>query len=137
MRRNPLKYPQGIKVGVGVAALAALTFGALGVGCHHDTETKITPVTAAAVQPVGISFTDTTKQAGIDFRHVNGAFGQKWLPETMGSGCAWIDYDGDGYQDLFLVNSREWTDAERAAAHQPPNAQKTPPATCKLYHNNG
>ena len=50
-------------------------------------------------------FTDVTAAAGIHFRHVNGATGQKYIPETMGSGCAFLDYDGDGRLDLFFVNS--------------------------------
>src|SRR5437867_9325696 len=55
-----------------------------------------------------VTFADVTLAAGIRFRHVTGAFGKKYLPETMGSGCAWLDYDGDGRQDIFLANSRAW-----------------------------
>jgi hypothetical protein len=62
-----------------------------------------------------LRFTDITEQAGITFKHNNGAFGLKFLPETMGSGVACIDYDNDGYQDIFLVNSRFWNDAEIGA----------------------
>jgi hypothetical protein len=43
--------------------------------------------------------------AGLDFRHENGAFGKKYLPETMGSGVAFLDYDNDGWLDVFFVNS--------------------------------
>ncbi len=46
-----------------------------------------------------ITFRDVTAQAGIHFTHNNGAFGKKWLPETMGPGCAFIDYDNDGFPD--------------------------------------
>ena len=49
-----------------------------------------------------------TTQAGIRFIHNNGAFGRKYLPETMGSGAVWFDADGDGWQDLLLVNSNSW-----------------------------
>ncbi|MBM3775315.1 MAG: VCBS repeat-containing protein, partial [Acidobacteria bacterium] len=52
----------------------------------------------------GVVFTDVTEQAGIRFRHTNGASGQKYLVETMGPGCAFVDYDADGYLDIFLVN---------------------------------
>jgi enediyne biosynthesis protein E4 len=55
-----------------------------------------------------VTFTDVTAAAGIRFVHTNGAFGKKYLPETLGSGCAFIDVDGDGWQDLFFVNSKKW-----------------------------
>ena len=55
-----------------------------------------------------ITFTDVTTAAGIRFRHTNGAFGKKYLPETMGSGVVIFDADGDGDQDLFLSNGRNW-----------------------------
>lgn len=66
---------------------------------------------ASSSQPI-FHFTDITRQAGIRFKHNNGAFGLRLMPETMGSGAAFIDYDNDGYQDIFFVNSRDWTDAE-------------------------
>lgn len=59
-----------------------------------------------AVPP--LQFTDITQQAGIAFVHQNGATGEKLLPETMGGGCAFFDYEGDGDQDLLLVNSTFW-----------------------------
>jgi hypothetical protein len=68
--------------------------------------------TTAASPSLPFRFVNITKAAGITFEHNNGAFGLKLMPETMGSGCAFIDYDNDGYQDLFLVNGRDWTDAE-------------------------
>jgi enediyne biosynthesis protein E4 len=71
-----------------------------------------------------ITFKDITRQAGIQFVHNNGAHGKKYLPETMGPGCAFIDYDNDGYPDILLVNSK---DLEPSARH----------TTLKLYHNNG
>ncbi|MYG48641.1 MAG: VCBS repeat-containing protein, partial [Gemmatimonadales bacterium] len=55
-----------------------------------------------------IRFTDVTAAAGIDFVHATGAFGEKWMPETMGSGVVVLDYDGDGWPDLFFVNSTGW-----------------------------
>lgn len=53
-------------------------------------------------------FTEITEEAGIDFIHNNGAFGRKYLPETMGSGCAFLDFDRDGWQDILLVNGKDW-----------------------------
>ena len=67
---------------------------------------------------------DVTKQAGIDFRHNSGAYGGKLLPETLGSGCAFVDYDADGYPDILLVNSMDWPGHQRARS------------TLKLYKNN-
>jgi hypothetical protein len=61
-----------------------------------------------SAQPALPTFTDVTAAAGVTFRHENGAFGKKYLPETMGSGAAVFDADGDGWQDLFFVNSKTW-----------------------------
>ena len=55
-----------------------------------------------------ISLTDITEASGIDFTHVNGAFGEKWMPETVGSGGGFLDYNNDGWPDIFLVNSSYW-----------------------------
>lgn len=57
----------------------------------------------------GPQFIDITAQAGIKFTHNAGKAGKKFLPETMGSGVAFLDVDGDGWQDLLFVNSRDWT----------------------------
>lgn len=62
-------------------------------------------------------FTDVTAAAGIRFRHTNGAFGKKYLPETLGSGVAFLDVDSDGWQDLLLVNSRHWPGRSGAPAY--------------------
>jgi hypothetical protein len=79
-------------------------------------------VGSAATSPV--TFRDVTQQSGIRFTHNNGAFGKKFLPETLGPGVAFIDYDNDGWPDIFLVNGTDW----------PGHAQKH--TTPKLYHNN-
>jgi hypothetical protein len=77
-------------------------------------------------RPAGpIEFRDVTKQAGIHFKHNSGAFGKKYLPETMGSGVCVLDYDNDGWQDILFVNSMDWP------GHR--GASRTYPA---LYHNN-
>src|SRR5438094_184263 len=93
-----------------VLALAIFLVGKTGIGA--------TPETSA------IQFRDVTQLAGIHFVHNNGAFGKKFLPETMGPGVAFIDYDNDDWPDIFLVNGMDW----------PGHVQKH--STPKLYHNN-
>jgi hypothetical protein len=70
-------------------------------------------------------FTDVTASAGIQFHHNSGAFGAKRLPETMGPGCAFFDYDADGWPDILLVNGTNW-----------PDHRENRPTTMRLYHNN-
>ena len=55
-----------------------------------------------------IALTDVSEAAGLDFEHVNGAFGEKWMPETVGSGGGFLDYNKDGWPDIFLVNGAYW-----------------------------
>ena len=84
---------------------------------------------APAAEPPTARFTDITAAAGITFRHQNGAYGAKLLPETMGGGVAWLDYDGDGRPDLLFVNSGYWP------GHVPAGIALVPAVT--LYHNEG
>ena len=63
---------------------------------------------AAAGSPIGFRLVDVTAQAGVHFQHNSGAYGGKLLPETLGSGCAFLDYDADGWQDILLVNAMDW-----------------------------
>lgn len=63
-------------------------------------------------KPVAPVFRDVTQQAGIDFSHYNGAFGERLLPETMGGGVAFFDFNNDGHQDLLFVNGTDWPFAE-------------------------
>src|SRR5438067_2384915 len=67
---------------------------------------------------------DATQSAGIDFLHNSGAFGEKYLPETLGAGCAFLDYDNDGWQDILLVNGMDWPGHKRSRS------------TLRLYRNN-
>src|SRR5437899_151948 len=101
---------KGLLAAVLVMALAILLVGQRGVGTAAETP--------------AVQFRDVTQQAGIKFVHNNGAFGKKYLPETMGPGVAFIDYDNDGWPDIFLVNGMNW----------PGHVQKH--STPKLYHNN-
>jgi len=81
------------------------------------------PLLGAAAGP-GFQLVDVTSAAGINFRHNSGAFGAKNLPETMGPGCAFLDYDGDGWLDILLINGMDWPEHKR---------QHTTP---RLYRNN-
>ena len=83
--------------------------------------TRQTPTSAPEVR-----FTDITGEAGIDFIHTNGAYGDRLLPETMGAGGGFIDYDNDGDQDIVLINASFWPDRPQAT---------TP--TSRLYENDG
>ena len=73
----------------------------------------------------GFRFADVTAQAGIQFQHNSGAYGGKFLPETLGAGCAFLDYDRDGWQDILLINGMDWP------------GHKKRRSTLRLYHNNG
>src|ERR1041385_3388526 len=91
---------------------------------------KITPLEGPAIpdrpkaEIPATRFTDVTRAAGIGFVHNNGAYGEKLLPETMGGGVAFFDFDNDGAQDLLLVNSTWWP------GHAPAGAK---PAIAALY----
>jgi hypothetical protein len=69
-------------------------------------------------------FADVTSSAGIHFQHNSGAYGGKLLPETLGSGCAFLDYDADGWQDILLINGMDWPGHKRQRS------------TLQLYRNN-
>lgn len=93
--------------------------------------TKLEAPSSPDRSPVQIpvaKFTDVTKEAGITFVHNNGAYGEKLLPETMGGGVAFLDFDNDGHQDLLFVNSTYWP------WHVPEGKQ---PTTMALYRNDG
>ena len=79
---------------------------------------------ASPVSNLGFRFTDITTAAGIQFQHNSGAYGGKLLPETLGSGCAFLDYDADGWQDILLVNGMDWPGHKRQRS------------TLRLYRNN-
>lgn len=80
------------------------------------------------IEPPTVRFTEITTEAGLHFVHENGAAGEKLLPETMGGGCVFFDFDNDGDQDILLVNSCRWPWDERELGA---------PATLCLYANDG
>ncbi len=86
--------------------------------------TAVVSLAAAAGATSEVTFTDITSRAGIRFVHNSGKTGKKYLPETMGSGCALFDADGDGRLDILFVNSRDWVPGTRRSLHA-------------LYRNNG
>ncbi len=121
-----------------LSLVGVILFTTLALGCRdagQDTTQPVTPAETAEATPTPtptpvprptgpIEFTDVTAAAGIGFRHNSGAFGEKYLPETMGAGAAFLDYDNDGWQDILLVNSTGWP------------GQKGRRTTAALYRNN-
>src|SRR5271156_6286015 len=107
--------------GLGIMAVPDFSVGAAGGGTYGAAEASAATTVAAAAP---VTFKDITAAAGIRFVHNNGAFGKKYLPETMGPGVAFIDYDNDGWPDIFLVNGMDWP------------GHVTKHTTPKLYHNN-
>jgi hypothetical protein len=85
------------------AAVPLCLIALLSSGCARSGPGALAAPSAAGAS--GVQLTDITEAAGIRFRHTSGASGRLYLAETMGSGCAFLDYDGDGFQDLFLVNA--------------------------------
>ena len=92
------------------------TLLSLGLGCG---------LAVAVSADAQVVFTDVTDAAGIRFQHNSGAFGEKYLPETLGAGGLWLDVDGDGWQDIVLVNSTNWPDRGGPGTH------------AALYRNDG
>ena len=81
-------------------------------------------IVASPPSNLGFRLTDVTAAAGIQFQHNSGAYGGKLLPETLGSGCAFLDYDADGWQDILLINGMDWPGHKRRRS------------TLRLYRNN-
>jgi enediyne biosynthesis protein E4 len=106
-----------------------------------EASPSISPTPLDPSKFVPVEFTDVTQQAGIRFRHNNGASGKKYLPETNGSGCAFLDYDNDGWQDVLLINSMDFEEASQISQDGPPGqtglaGKKPRRSVMALYHNN-
>jgi hypothetical protein len=124
---------RSILVFASLALVAAVAVGAWWLTNKKSkievTGTKhVDPTVRNSIAVPDLIFTDITKSAGIKFVHENGATGEKLLPETMGSGCAFFDYDNDGDADLLFVNSCHWPWDK---------APEGPAPTMALYQNDG
>ena len=116
---------------VGLTSLCAMALPAC--GSDRATTDDVLAYTAPSYTGEGsetetteIRLTEITQPAGIEFQHENGAVGNKWMPETMGSGVAFFDYDNDGWPDILLINGSSWTENNN-------EVEVTP----KLYRNLG
>jgi len=101
-----------------LALAAALSVAALGCGdgerrpekapAYARPETPAYARGAAGPEVPAVAFVDVTAASGLHFEHETGAFGRRWMPETMGSGAAFVDWDGDGDDDALLVTGAPW-----------------------------
>ncbi len=110
-------------VSIALAILIAVT--AIRGGTSRKLVRNLDPPRTKAKAPRAFQFTDIARSAGIDFVHNNGSFGKRYLPEPLGPGCAFIDYDNDGYPDVLLINGKGWPGHERGGG-----------SAVRLYHNN-
>lgn len=72
---------------------------------QSDSNNNASSTTPESTQ---LTFTDVTETAGINFTHYNGSYGKKYFPEMAGPGGGWLDYDNDGWQDILLVQGKNW-----------------------------
>ena len=94
-------------------------------GCTHRQSAEQKPGNGTAADTaLSVTFKEVSPSVGINFTHENGAAGKKNMPETVGSGVAFLDYDNDGWQDVLIVNGTNWP------------GDKPRHTTMHLYHNN-
>jgi len=95
--------------------------------CRRE-ETRAAAAPPTPVPLPSIRFEERAADLGIDFVHVTGAQGKKWMPETMGGGAAVLDHDSDGKPDLLFVSGTYWPGDPRAKARR---------SSLALYRNEG
>lgn len=100
-----------------------LTILCLSAGCR-SLSPEPTPPSATTT----LRFRDVTQEAGLTLLRQNGAFGRRWMPETMGGGGAFLDYDQDGWQDILILNNPAWPGRKSG---------NTPDPAVVLYRNMG
>ncbi|HWZ84262.1 MAG TPA: CRTAC1 family protein [Terriglobales bacterium] len=128
---NALRGPEGPLFHGGVEVRSGVDRRTFLQGVTGLSIAALAPQSLWAADPTRLSFrlTDVTNSAGIHFKHHSGAFGGKFLPETLGSGCAFLDYDADGWQDVLLINGTDWPSKDRLR-------HGTGQTTLQLYRNN-
>ena len=118
---NRREFLRGARAATGLAGWATRRSGSDPIGTNLSNWGQ-TPVGGGG--RFGMRLVDVTAAAGLQFDHNNGAYGGKLLPETLGAGCAFLDYDADGWQDILLVNGMDWPGHKRQRS------------TLRLYQNN-
>lgn len=111
-------------------AWMAVVGGLVGLACRRTgvESSKASSEAVEVVNPPVAPFVEVTASAGIQFVHHSGAYGAKLLPESMGSGVAFFDFDADGRPDLLFINTSGWPGHPVGAVT---------PAVATLYHNEG
>src|SRR5215510_1141046 len=120
----------GASLGLGLLWLCSYERGPAQVPSAGQSPPRVPASTSVAVATPTIRFTDVTARAGIAFTHVAGATGNKWYPETIGAGVGFLDYDGDGWPDILLINGTYWPQHRDTAVRQAE-------PTMRLYRNRG
>jgi hypothetical protein len=154
LERDDAVIGVALRWSLGVIVVAAIAIGTTVYALRPKApeepvqQTSLAEVAVRAsgqVKAPNVPFVDVTQRAGINFHHANAATGRKLLPETMGGGCAFFDFDNDGDQDLLLVNSLDrwpWDEQVGAASRAAPSESGPPrlggpTATSALYRNDG